>query len=96
MDAVVDPAGVVDNWNADASVPESEIDCGEFTASSVIMSEAVRLPSALGVNFTVASQCDCNAIAAARQVFVCEKSVGFDALNVIPETCSTAVPELLN
>jgi hypothetical protein len=45
---------------ADAKVPVSEIDCGEFPASSVITRDAVRCPPALGAKVTLMLQLPVN------------------------------------
>src|SRR5205814_9170531 len=91
--AVVEPEGAADSRNADAKLPVTEIDCGEFVASSVMTSEPDRWPCAAGVKFTVTAQPPCAGTEIPTQLFVCEKSPGFEPLATIPETCNALVPE---
>ena len=81
-DVEPDPA---ESWNAAAPLPLNATDWGEPAPSSVITSDAVRWPWVCGVKVAVMVQLACTAIAIETQLFVCEKSAGFDPLNAMFE-----------
>ncbi len=88
------PTAEVCNWycvGAIAPVPLTILDAGEFPgALFVTRMAALRPPAASGVNVTLIEH-DPPAGIAAVQVFVSEKSFGFDPPIVTPVTCRGAV-----
>lgn len=77
-----------------APVPVSETLCGLPEASSVILTEAVRAPVAVGVNETAMAQFAPTAKVdgLAGQVFVCEKSPLFVPVIAMLEIARAAFP----
>jgi hypothetical protein len=76
-------------------MPETEINCEPLDALSAIVTEAERVPGAVGVKVTAIEQ-DAPAFTVALQLFVCEKSPGLvpdNAMFVIP---SGALPVSVN
>jgi hypothetical protein len=70
--------------------PVSEIFCGLLDASSAMPMAPVRVPPAVGVNFTLMVQLD-PAVRVAAHPLVCAKSPEAE----IPEMFRTALPELV-
>src|ERR1700733_2023596 len=68
---------------------------GEAGASSTIVTIAVRVPAACGLNVTVITQFALKATVA-PQVFVCVKSPGFGPASAMLEMCNVPVPELVS
>ena len=79
-------------------VPVSETECGLPGALSVIVTEAVRLPVADGVNVTLMEQLAFTPSVAllAGHVFVCAKSLLFVPVTAMLEMVSGAAPELVS
>ena len=79
-------------------VPVSETVCGPPDALSVIVTEAVRLPVADGVNVTLMEQFAFTASVAllAGQVLVCAKSLAFVPVTAMLEIVRGAVPEFVS
>lgn len=79
-------------------VPVREIVCGLPDALSVMVTEAVRLPVADGVNVTLIEQFAFTASVAllAGQVLVCAKSLLFVPVTEMLEIVRGAVPEFVS
>ncbi len=81
--------------NGAVADPVKLIVCGESGASSTIVTFAVRVPTACGLNVTVVAQFAFTASVAA-QVFVCAKSPGFGPASAMLEMCKVPVPEFVS
>jgi hypothetical protein len=77
-----------------APVPERAADCGLPLALSVMVSDAVRVPEAAGVNIITIVQLP-PATTEELQVLFSVKSVGSVPVNVMLEMFSAVLPELL-
>lgn len=74
-------------------VPDSVMDCGLFGASSVIATEALRVPAALGVNVTLMVHMSCTASVAPHvPVGAKEKSPEFVPVTAMLEMFRIAFP----
>jgi hypothetical protein len=99
--ALVCPTAIAGNDSLVAdnltSVPKplTAIDCGLPLASSLISTEALRVPAAVGWKVTLIPQC-APAATELPHVFVCVKSDGFAPPNEIPVMVRVAVPVLAN
>jgi hypothetical protein len=90
-----EPLGVTNFVQPDARpVPESAIVCGESRALSAMLTEAVRVPLAVGEKITVTAQLP----PAAReepQVLLCEKSPAFAPVTEMLVMLNEMLPLLL-
>jgi hypothetical protein len=80
---------------ASAPVPERLTVCGLPLALSVMLSEAVRLPLAEGVNLTLIVQL-APAATLAPQLLLCAKSLGFVPMSARLEMLKAELPVLFS
>lgn len=81
---------------APAPVPPSAMDCGLPPALSVMVTDPVRVPVALGVNVTVIVQFPLFAATVLPQLFVWAKSPLFAPVTPMLEMFSVALPALVS